>query len=73
MQMLGVAVSFVGVLAIMSQGKLVAIEGLRLNVGDLLIVASMAMCSLYTIGLAWRPEGLGLANGSRCSTSQVSR
>ena len=30
----------------------------RLNGGDLLVILSMAMWSIYTIGLRWRPAGL---------------
>ena len=30
----------------------------QLNGGDLLLILSMAMWSVYTIGLRWRPPGL---------------
>ena len=59
LQLVGVAVSLAGVLAILSQGSLAALAAFRLNGGDLLIILSMAMWSVYTIGLRWKPEGLG--------------
>jgi drug/metabolite transporter (DMT)-like permease len=54
----GVLISLCGVLTILSRGSLTALLAFRLNGGDLLIVLSMAMWSLYTIGLRWRPPGL---------------
>ncbi|MEP7208311.1 MAG: DMT family transporter [Casimicrobiaceae bacterium] len=57
-QLVGVLVSTAGVLAILSHGNPVALLGLRLNPGDLLILMSMAMWSLYTVCLRWRPKGM---------------
>ena len=54
----GVAISLCGVLAILSQGSLAVLLAFRLNVGDLLVILSMAMWSIYTIALRWRPGGL---------------
>jgi drug/metabolite transporter (DMT)-like permease len=59
-QLVGVVVSFVGVLTILSQASFGRLLAFRLNVGDLLVIAAMAMWSLYTIGLRWRPAGLHL-------------
>ncbi len=59
-QLAGVALSLAGVLAILSRGSLAALASLQLNVGDLLVIASMSMWSLYTVGLRWRPAGLHL-------------
>ena len=47
-------------LAILSQGSLDALPSFRLNGGDLLVILSMAMWSVYTICLRWRPPGLHL-------------
>ncbi len=58
MQLLGVAVSFAGVLAILSHGSIAALLALELNPGDLLVVLAMAMWSVYTVCLRWRPRGL---------------
>jgi drug/metabolite transporter (DMT)-like permease len=58
LQLAGVAVSLAGVLAIVSQGSLGAVASLRLNGGDLLVILSMAMWSVYTVCLRWRPPGL---------------
>ncbi len=58
LQLAGVAVSLGGVLSILSRGDLAALASFRLNVGDLLVILSMAMWSTYTICLRWRPPGL---------------
>jgi drug/metabolite transporter (DMT)-like permease len=57
-QLGGVALSFCGVLTILSGGSLASLASLSLNRGDLLIIAAMLMWSIYTIGLRWRPAGL---------------
>ena len=54
----GIAISLAGVLAILSHGSLTALASFRLNAGDLLIILSMAMWSVYTIGLRYRPRGM---------------
>ena len=58
LQLAGVAISLGGVLTILSQGSLETVASLKVNGGDLLIILSMAMWSVYTIGLRWRPAGL---------------
>jgi drug/metabolite transporter (DMT)-like permease len=58
LQLGGVAISLAGVLAILSGGSLATLAAFRLNGGDLLVVLSMAMWSIYTICLRWRPDGL---------------
>ena len=58
LQLAGVGVSLAGVLTILSQGSLAVLAALELNTGDLLVILSMAMWSVYTIGLRWRPSGL---------------
>ena len=57
-QVAGVAISLGGVLAILSQGSLAQLLAFRLNIGDLFVILSMLMWSLYTILLRWRPAGL---------------
>jgi len=57
-QIAGVAISLGGVLAILSQGSLALLAAFRLNVGDLFVILSMLMWSVYTIALRWRPAGL---------------
>ena len=42
------------------RGSLAALAAFRLNGGDLLVILSMAMWSVYTICLRWRPPGLHL-------------
>ena len=58
LQIAGVAISLGGVLAILSQGSLAALAAFRLNAGDLLVILSMLMWSIYTVMLRWRPAGL---------------
>ena len=60
LQVAGIIVSLAGVLTILSQGSLAALAGFRLNTGDLLIILSMAMWSIYTIGLRFRPRRMHL-------------
>jgi drug/metabolite transporter (DMT)-like permease len=60
LQVAGIAVSLAGVLTILSRGSLAALATFRLNSGDLLIILSMAMWSIYTIGLRFRPPGMHL-------------
>jgi drug/metabolite transporter (DMT)-like permease len=60
LQVAGIVVSLAGVLAILSHGSLAALLGFSLNTGDLLIILSMAMWSIYTIGLRFRPPGMHL-------------
>ena len=60
LQLAGVGVSLCGVLAILSQGSLEVLAAFRLNAGDLLVILSMAMWSLYTILLRRRPPGLDM-------------
>lgn len=57
-QLAGVAVSLLGVLAILSHGSLATLASVRLNAGDLLVILSMAVWSVYTILLRRRPTGL---------------
>ena len=57
-QLLGVIVSLGGVLAILSHGSLAMLAAFRLNVGDVLVIAAMAMWSLYTVLLRRRPPGI---------------
>ncbi len=55
---IGVGVSFVGVMTIVSRGDLAVLAGLSLNVGDLWMLAAVLSWALYTLGLRWRPAGL---------------
>jgi drug/metabolite transporter (DMT)-like permease len=54
----GIGVSLAGVLTIISEGSLSALGSFRLNGGDLIVILSMAMWSIYTICLRYRPAGL---------------
>ena len=58
LQVTGIGVSLAGVLTILSGGSLATLVLFRLNGGDLLIILSMAMWSVYTIALRFRPPGM---------------
>ncbi len=61
-QMLGVTISLLGVLAILTKGHPQALATLQINRGDLIVLGSMLLWALYTLMLKWRPEGVpGLA------------
>ncbi len=57
-QLLGVAVSFVGVIVLMIRGNLEILLSLRLNPGDLILLCSLLLWSVYTIMLRGRPAQL---------------
>ena len=58
LQVAGVAISLAGVFSILSEGSLATLLDFRLNAGDLFIILSMAMWSVYTILLRWKPADL---------------
>jgi len=60
LQFTGVTVSLIGVLTILSRGSLALLATFRLNYGDILVILSMLLWSLYTICLRWRPAGLDM-------------
>jgi drug/metabolite transporter (DMT)-like permease len=55
---LGVAVSFCGVLAIVSRLDLHLLATLRVNHGDLFLLASVALWALYTVSLRFKPAAM---------------
>lgn len=57
-QWAGVAVSFLGVATIATEGQPAALAGLSANVGDLLALASMLMWAAYTIAVKRRRDAL---------------
>jgi drug/metabolite transporter (DMT)-like permease len=56
LQILGMIVSMIGVLVVVSHGSLEALLGLRLNRGDLLILLAMSTIGVYTAYLRKRPN-----------------
>ena len=58
LQMLGVVVSLVGVLAIISKGHLETLATFEFNIGDLIVLGSMVLWAVYTLMLKWRPGGI---------------
>ena len=57
-QGIGVLLSLVGVLAIISRGDPSLLASLQLNRGDIWIMAAMLLWAVYTILLRWRPKDL---------------
>jgi len=55
-QFAGLAASTIGVLLLASQGNLLALGSVKLNIGDLLMLASVAMYTIYILALRYRPE-----------------
>lgn len=58
LQLAGLAVSIAGVLAILSHGSWAQLAELQLNRGDIWVLASMLLWSVYTLMLRWRPPEL---------------
>lgn len=57
-QLAGIAISLGGVLVILSGGSASTLLELQVNGGDILLLLSMLMWSVYTILLRWRPAAL---------------
>jgi drug/metabolite transporter (DMT)-like permease len=58
LQLTGLAVSVAGVLAILSHGSWAQLAELQLNSGDIWVLGSMLLWSVYTLMLRWRPPKL---------------
>lgn len=58
LQMLGVALSLCGVLAIVARGDLQVLAGFQFNRGDIWLIAAMFLWAMYTIVLRKRPAEL---------------
>src|SRR5471032_3011651 len=72
LQALGVAVSLAGVLAILMRGDPAILAQLRLNKGDLIVVAGMVFWAAYTVFLRMKPPEIsGLALLACCATVGV--
>ncbi|MEQ8696010.1 MAG: DMT family transporter [Bauldia litoralis] len=54
-QLIGILISLVGVMVIVTQGRLDILLHLSLNVGDIWLVAAMAVYAIYTVLLRKRP------------------
>jgi drug/metabolite transporter (DMT)-like permease len=57
-QGVGILVSLAGVAVIVSGGDPGSLAGLRINHGDLWVLAAVASWALYSVCLRWRPPGL---------------
>ena len=54
----GILLSLAGVAVIVARGDAQALAALRLNAGDLWVLAAVASWALYSVCLRWRPPGL---------------
>ena len=57
-QVIGILISLIGVLTIVSRGNLSTLAMLQFNRGDVWIMAAMLFWAVYTILLRWRPREL---------------
>jgi drug/metabolite transporter (DMT)-like permease len=71
-QSLGVAISMLGVFAILTRGDLAVLANLQLNKGDIIVVVGMVFWAAYTVFLRHKPVGLpGLALLACCASFGV--
>lgn len=56
LQLLGVAITIVGVALIATHGDLLRILKLDVNLGDLLVIFACLIYAVYSIALRWRPQ-----------------
>ena len=57
-QMIGVAISILGVALIIVRGEPARLLAFELNVGDFLVLAGLSCWALYTVLIKWRPSKL---------------
>ena len=71
-QALGVAISMLGVLAVLTRGDPAVLASLELNRGDLIVLAGMVFWAAYTVFLRMKPADLpGLAMLACCAVVGV--
>jgi drug/metabolite transporter (DMT)-like permease len=71
-QSLGVAISMLGVFAILTRGDLAVLANFQLNKGDIIVVVGMVFWAAYTVFLRHKPVGLpGLALLACCASFGV--
>jgi drug/metabolite transporter (DMT)-like permease len=58
LQAAGVFISLCGALSIVARGSLATLAGFNLNVGDLWVLLAVLDWAIYTVALAWRPQGV---------------
>ncbi|NJM12670.1 MAG: DMT family transporter [Synechococcaceae cyanobacterium SM1_2_3] len=61
-QIIGIAISLIGVLVIVSRGNIHALLARQINPGDLWILAAIGSWALYSVCLRWRPAQLDPLN-----------
>lgn len=70
-QVLGIAVSFVGVIAVASGGDLGILRDLAFNLGDVMMLVASALLAGYTVGLRRRPPVEALTFFAGLSTAAL--
>lgn len=58
LQAVGVIISLCGALSIIARGDLHVLAHLNLNLGDAWMLLAVFVWAIYTVGLAWRPNGV---------------
>lgn len=58
LQVTGVVISLAGVLAILSRGDVAVLAHLQMNIGDIILLASMVQWAFYTLALKWKPPDI---------------
>ena len=56
MQMVGVGITVIGACVIVTRGQFAALATLSFNVGDIIMLGALALYSLYTVALRYKPE-----------------
>ncbi|MCZ4279170.1 DMT family transporter [Kiloniella laminariae] len=59
-QIVGIMVSFCGVLVLITRGNFENLLGLTLNSGDFLVLGAVVSWAFYSLWLRWKPEGVSL-------------
>lgn len=55
-QMIGIAISFIGVLVVITKGDMATLASLSLNIGDVIILFAFAIWAGYTVFLRLKPK-----------------
>ena len=71
LQMLGVAITIIGVIVVASRGDLQRLIQLELNSGDLIMLTACGLYATYTVALRRRPQVSGLAMFSTMSVGAL--
>jgi len=57
-QLMGVVLSLLGVVMIVSRGEWEVLKNLHLNIGDMWVMIAVITWALYSVFLRWKPQGI---------------